>query len=201
MLKNIVFDLGGVVVMHNEEGFKKYLGDFFSFVFGTTMQGLPQFWIDFDNGVLTLEETAVEVAKFRNCDVATAKNNIEKAIELQEEVLPTIALIKELKARGYNLYVLSNMSKEYIEYLRKMPVFDYFDGEVVSCEVGMGKPNRKIYEYLLSHYDLNPLQTIFIDDRIDNVEMAAEVGITPFHFNRKSPEKACEELRRVIYGE
>lgn len=201
MLKNIVFDLGGVVVMHNEEGFKKYLGDFFSFVFGTTMQGLPQFWIDFDNGVLTLEETAVEVAKFRDCDVATAKNNIEKAIELQEEVQPTIALIKELKTRGYNLYVLSNMSKEYIEYLRKMPVFDYFDGEVVSCEVGMGKPNRKIYEYLLSHYELNPSQTIFIDDRIDNVEMAAEVGITPFHFNRKSPEKACEELRRVIYGE
>ena len=201
MLKNIVFDLGGVVVMHNEEGFKKYLGDFFSFVFGTTMKGTPQFWIDFDNGVLTLDETAVEVAKFRNCDVATAKCNIERAIELQEEVLPTIALIKELKARGYKLYVLSNMSKEYIEFLRKLSVFELFDGQIVSCEVGCGKPHREIYEILLSRYELNPAETIFIDDRIDNVQVAAEMGITPFHFDRQNPERACDELRKVIYNE
>lgn len=185
--------------MHNEEGFKKYLGDFFSFVFGTTAKGVPSFWTDFDNGVLSLDETAVEVANFRNCDVATAKRNIIKAIELQEEVAPTIELIKELKTQGYKLYVLSNMSKEYIEYLRKMPVFENFDGEVVSCEVGMGKPDSKIYKHLLSHYDLNPSETLFIDDRIDNVEAASEVGIKPFHFDRKNAEVACEELRKVIY--
>ena len=199
MLKNIVFDLGGVVVMHNEEGFREYLGDFFSFVFGATMEGVPQFWLDFDNGHLTLEETAVEVAKFRNCEVSTAKANIERAIELQEEVEPTIALIKELKERGYKLYVLSNMSKEYIDYLRQLPVFDCFDAQVVSCEVGIGKPQSEIYEYLLSQNNLNPSETIFIDDRIDNVEAAAAHGIVPFHFDRRNPERACNELRKVIY--
>lgn len=201
MLKNIVFDLGGVVVMHNEEGFKRHLGDFFSFVFGTTSKGVPSFWLDFDNGVATIDETAVEVAKFRHCEVATAKQNIVQAIELQEEVAPTVGLIKELKARGYRLYVLSNMAKEYIEYLRKLPVFSYFDGEVVSCEVGVGKPNPKIYEHLLSHYGLNPAETIFVDDRTDNVEVAAEVGIVPFYFDRRNPEKACDDLRKVIYSE
>ncbi len=201
MLKNIVFDLGGVVVMHNEEGFKQYLGDFFSFVFGATMAGVPQFWLDFDNGLLTLEETAVEVAKFRNCEVETAKNNIQLALELQEAVLPTIALIEELKERGYKLYVLSNMSKEYIDYLRKLPVFELFDGQIVSCEVGCGKPHREIYEILLSRYALNPAETIFIDDRIDNVEAATELGIAPFHFDRKNPKSSCEKLRRLIYNE
>ena len=201
MLKNIVFDLGGVVVHHNEEGFKQYLGDFFSFVFGATMSGVPQFWLDFDNGLLTLEETSVEVAKFRNCEVETAKNNIQRALELQEPVLPTIAFIEELKERGYKLYVLSNMSREYIEFLRKLPVFDLFDGQIVSCEVGCGKPHREIYDCLLSRYELNPAETIFIDDRIDNVEAAAEVGIIPFHFDRKNPEEACNELRKVIYNE
>ena len=201
MLKNIVFDLGGVVVHHNEEGFKQHLGDFFSFVFGATMAGVPQFWLDFDNGLLTLEETAVEVAKFRNCEVDTAKKNIERAVELQEEVLPTIALINELKERGYKLYVLSNMSKEYIAYLRKLPVFELFDGQIVSCEVGCGKPHREIYDILLSRYELNPSETIFIDDRIDNVEVAVEMGITPFHFDRKNPEASCKELRKVIYNE
>ena len=200
MLKNIVFDLGGVVVAHNEEGFKAKLGEFFSFVFGPDMKCVPSFWCDYDMGLLTIDETAAEVAKFRNCDVAEAKANMLEAIALQEEVVPTVELIKELKAKGYKLYVLSNMSKEYIDYLRKLPVFAYFAEQIVSCEVHIGKPNRKIYEHLLSYCNLDASETIFIDDRKDNVEAAAEVGIVPFHFDRRNPEKACDDLRKVIYN-
>ncbi len=201
MLKNIVFDLGGVVVAHNEEGFREQLGKFFDFVFGPDMKCVPSFWCDYDLGLLTIDETAAEVAKFRDCDAATAKAHMLQAISLQEEVEPTVELIKELKAKGYKLYVLSNMSKEYIEYLRKLPVFEYFDYQAVSCEQHLGKPDHKFYEYLLSHCNLLPSETIFIDDRKDNVEVAAELGIVPFHFDRRNPEKACEELRKVIYNE
>jgi HAD superfamily hydrolase (TIGR01509 family) len=201
MLKNIVFDLGGVVVAHNEEGFREKLGKFFDFVFGPDMKCVPSFWCDYDLGLLTIDETAAEVAKFRDCDAATAKAHMLQAISLQEEVEPTVELIKELKAKGYKLYVLSNMSKEYIEYLRKLPVFEYFDYQAVSCEQHLGKPDHKFYEYLLSHCNLVPSETIFIDDRKDNVEVAAELGIVPFHFDRRNPEKACEELRKVIYNE
>ena len=201
MLKNIVFDLGGVVVAHNEEGFREKLGKFFDFVFGPDMKCVPSFWCDYDLGILTIDETATEVAKFRDCDAATAKAHMLQAISLQEEVEPTVELIKELKAKGYKLYVLSNMSKEYIEYLRKLPVFEYFDYQAVSCEQHLGKPDHKFYEYLLSHCNLVPSETIFIDDRKDNVEVAAELGIVPFHFDRRNPEKACEELRKVIYNE
>ena len=201
MLKNIVFDLGGVVVAHNEEGFREKLGKFFDFVFGPDMKCVPSFWCDYDLGILTIDETAAEVAKFRDCDAATAKAHMLQAISLQEEVEPTVELIKELKAKGYKLYVLSNMSKEYIEYLRKLPVFEYFDYQAVSCEQHLGKPDHRFYEYLLSHCNLVPSETIFIDDRKDNVEVAAELGIVPFHFDRRNPEKACEELRKVIYNE
>ena len=201
MLKNIVFDLGGVVVAHNEESFAEKLGEFFSFVFGPDMKCVPSFWCDYDLGVRTIDETAASVAEYRKCSVEEAKANMLYAISLQEEVEPTVQLIKELKERGYKLYVLSNMSKEYIEYLRKLPVFEYFDYEAVSCEIHLGKPNPKFYQYLLDHCELNPTETIFIDDRKDNVEVAAELGITPFHFDRRNPEKACEELRKVIYND
>lgn len=200
MLKNIVFDLGGVVVAHNEESFAEKLGEFFSFVFGPDMKCVPSFWCDYDLGVRTIDETAASVAEYRKCSVEEAKANMLYAISLQEEVEPTVRLIKELKERGYKLYVLSNMSKEYIEFLRKLPVFGYFDYEVVSCEVHLGKPNPEIYKYLLEHCGLNPSETIFIDDRHDNVEVAAELGITPFHFDRRNPEKACEELKEIIYN-
>ncbi len=201
MIKNIVFDLGGVVVAHNAESFKEKLGEFFSFVFGPDMKCVPMFWQDYDRGVLTIDETAAEVAKLRNCTAETAKEHMLYAISLQEEVEPTAQLIKELKERGYNLYVLSNMSKEYIEYLREFPVFEYFDEQVVSCEIGLGKPDRRIYEYLLEKYGLDPAETIFIDDRKDNVDAAEELGIMPFHFDRTNPEQACDDLRRVIYNE
>ena len=201
MLKNIVFDLGGVVVAHNEEGFREKLGKFFDFVFGPDMKCVPSFWVDYDLGILTIDETAAEVAKYRDCDAETAKMHMLQAIALQEEVEPTVELIKELKAKGYKLYVLSNMSKEYIEFLRKLPVFDYFDYQVVSSEVHLGKPDPKIYNYLLEHCELNPAETIFIDDRKDNVEVAESVGIVPFHFDRCNPQQACDELRKVIYNE
>ena len=201
MLKNIVFDLGGVVVAHNEESFAEKLGEFFSFVFGPDMKCVPSFWCDYDLGVRTIDETAASVAEYRKCSVEEAKANMLYAISLQEEVEPTVRLIKELKEHGYKLYVLSNMSKEYIEFLRKLPVFDYFDAQVVSCEVHLGKPDKRIYQYLLDKCKLNAAETIFIDDRHDNVEVAAELGITPFHFDRRNPEKACEELRKVIYNE
>ena len=200
MIKNVVFDLGGVVVAHNAESFKEKLGDFFSFVFGPDSKCVPSFWKDYDMGLLTIDETAAEVAKFRNCTAETAKEHMLYAISLQEEVEPTVKLIKELKEKGYKLYVLSNMSKEYIEFLRKLPVFECFDDQIVSCEVHIGKPDRGIYECLLTTCELNPAETIFIDDRYDNVEAAEEVGIVPFHFDRCNPEEACEELRKVIYG-
>ena len=185
---------------HNEESFAEKLGEFFSFVFGPDMKCVPSFWCDYDLGVRTIDETAASVAEYRKCSVEEAKANMLYAISLQEEVEPTVRLIKELKERGYKLYVLSNMSKEYIEFLRKLSVFEYFDYEVVSCEVHLGKPNPEMYKYLLEHCGLNPSETIFIDDRHDNVEVAAELGIIPFHFDRRNPEKACEELREIIYN-
>ena len=200
MLKNIVFDLGGVVVAHNEESFAEKLGEFFSFVFGPDMKCVPSFWYDYDLGLLSMDETAASVAEYRNCSVEEAKANMLYAISLQEEVEPTVRLIKELKERGYKLYVLSNMSKEYIEFLRKLPVFEYFDEQIVSCEVHLGKPNLKFYQHLLDLCNLNPDETIFIDDRKDTVEAGAELGITPFHFDRRNPERACDELRKVIYN-
>jgi HAD superfamily hydrolase (TIGR01509 family) len=200
MLKNIVFDLGGVVVAHNERSFAEKLGEFFSFVFGPDMKCVPSFWVDYDLGIKSIDETAAAVAEYRNCSPELAKEHMLYAISLQEEVEPTVRLIRELKEQGYGLYVLSNMSKEYIEFLRKLPVFELFDQQVVSCEIHLGKPDLKIYQYLLDHCNLDPAETIFIDDRIDNVEVAAKLGITPFHFDRRNPEEACNNLRSVIYN-
>ena len=198
MIKNVVFDLAGVVVARNPQRFPKYLDDFFSFVFTTPERGTPNFWQEYDLGTMDVDDVATALAEYRGCDVATAKGYMQLAIEYQEEVVPTAELIKELKEQGYRLLVLSNMSKEYIEFLRKFPVFDYFDEQVVSCEIGLGKPDRRIYEYLIEHCGVEPSETIFIDDRKENVDAAAEVGLATMHFDRYDAEASCRELRNLI---
>ena len=200
MLKNIVFDLAGVVVARNPQRFPKHLDDFFSFVFSTPEGGVPKFWEDYDRGVRSVDEVAEAVAEYRGCDIETAKANMLLAIEYQELVEPTATLIEELKEKGYRLIVLSNMSPEYIDFLRELPVFAHFDEQIVSCEVQRVKPEREIYELLFERCGVKADETIFIDDRKENVDAAAELGIVPFHFDRHNPEQACRDLRDMIYN-
>lgn len=195
-MKNIVFDLAGVVVARNQERCPQYIMDYFYFI--NSGEALPEFWDDYDRGTRDIDSVAQCLAEFRGSDFETAKSRMLEAVTYQEQVAPTAELIAELKAAGYRLFVLSNMSKDYIEFLREMPVFQHFEGEIVSCEVGLIKPEREIYNLLLDRYNLVPEQTIFIDDRKPNVDAGAEVGINPFHFDRNDPEKSCEQLRCIL---
>ena len=110
----------------------------------------------------------------------------------------TERLVGDLKAAGYRLYVLSNMSREFIAFLRRFPVYRLFDGEVVSCEEGTVKPEPRIYEILLERYGLDPAETLFIDDRAANIVAAEGLGIAGYLFDHRNPAAACGELRRRL---
>ena len=159
---------------------------------------MPEFWSEYDRGALSLDEVAAELAAYRGVDVEFAREMILLAIGKQETISPTEALIQDLKAAGYNLYVLSNMASEFIEFLRRKPVYANFDGDVVSCEVGVIKPQPEIYDLLLSKFALEPEQTMFIDDRAENVIAAAKKGISTFHFDRQDYAGSCQKLREIL---
>ena len=195
-MKNIVFDLAGVVFARNEARCPQELMDYFYFI--NSGEQLPDFWCDYDRGTRTFDNVAECLAQFRGSDVETASHMMATAVTYQEQIAPTAELIAELKAAGYRLFVLSNMSKEYIEFLRNMPVYQYFDSEIISCEVGLIKPEKEIYLLLLERFNLDPSQTMFIDDRKENVVAAAELGIVPFHFDRKNPEQSCKQIREFL---
>ena len=195
-MKNIVFDLAGVVVARNEARCPQQIMDYFYFInLGET---LPDFWNDYDRGTREIDSVAEKLAIFRGSDFETAKRLMLAAITYQEVIPATESLIEDLKGAGYRLFVLSNMSKDYIEFLRKLSVFQHFEGEIISCEVNLIKPEKEIYQLLLDTYNLDPKQTMFIDDRAENVEAAATLGIAPFHFDRRNPEKSCEQLRCIL---
>lgn len=194
-MKNIVFDLGRVVFAQDPQKSTAEFKQFFSYVSQTPM---PQFWIDYDLGLSSFDKVAEDLATYRNVEVGYARDMINLAISKQETIAPTGRLIAELKKAGYRLYVLSNMSREFIDFLRQQEVYANFDGEVISCEEGVAKPMPEIYDLLLNRFSLDAADTLFIDDRKENVEAAARKGIQTFHFDRNDYEGSCIRLREIL---
>lgn len=193
--KNIVFDLGGVLFARDPRKFEPEFIKFFSYIM---LPQMPKFWEDYDRGIVTYDQVLTSLAEYNSCDRELAERNLHRSILTQEAIPATTALIEDLKAAQLKLYVLSNMSLEFIEFLRKHPVYKNFDGEVVSCEEHVVKPEPEIYERLERRYQINPSETLFIDDRKSNVEAAISRGWSGYHFDAHDPKKSCEELHRMI---
>ena len=198
-VRNVIFDLAGVVVARDKVRCPEHLHRFFSFI--VPGEEMPDFWEDYDRGTRTIDEVAEALAAYRGCDVEKARSMMLEAITYQEEVEPTKRLIADLKAAGYHLYVLSNMSLEYIDYLRKKEVYSYFDGEVISSEVHLCKPEHAIYKLVLERYGLKASESLFLDDRIENVNAAIECGIGGMLIDHEDQQSSCDVLRQLLLSD
>lgn len=97
---------------------------------------------------------------------------------------------RAMKRSGRKIYVLSNASGRFYEYFPRFYDIDFFDGAVVSCDLHIIKPDRRIYEYILDKYGLKAEECLFIDDLERNVRGAEEVGINAVRFENNYGEIA-----------
>mgnify|MGYP000606512529 FL=1 len=179
MIKNIIFDLGNVLIKYSSESFleknvkKERQEKFIATVFKSKE------WLELDRGTLSYEDAIEKFAEIIPEDRENLeklfKNNIMDCLAPIEE---NIEILKKLKKKGYNLFVLSNFHRPAFEQVQKeWEFFDEFDGGVISCYCHLLKPNQRIYELLLARYGLIPEETLFIDDTKINVEKAEKIGM------------------------
>ncbi len=96
-----------------------------------------------------------------------------------------VALLEPLSNR-YRLFGLSNWSAETFPIARgRYPFFDLFEGIVISGEEHLKKPDEQIYRVLLDRYALQAAESLFIDDRLDNVQAAKALGFQTIHLAEK----------------
>lgn len=108
----------------------------------------------------------------------------------------SVAILDELRASDVRLLVLSNWSAETFPVARsRYPFLDWFDGIVISGEVGSAKPDARIFEHLIARYAVEPSRTIFIDDSPDNVEVAGRLGFMAIRF--RDPVSLRQELAEL----
>ena len=114
---------------------------------------------------------------------------------LGDAIAPTVTILAELRTTGVRLLALSNWSAETFPLARpRYPFLEWFEGIVVSGELGIAKPDPRIFRYLLEHHDLAPATTVFIDDSEANVRAAAALGMNGIRF------VDARSLRRELVG-
>lgn len=103
-------------------------------------------------------------------------------------------LIDELKERGICIGMLSNIDDRYTKLIRDFGFYEPFEPCLLSCEMGLEKPDPKAYELLLKTINLPAKEIVFIEDKADNVEAAQKMGIDAILF--KSPQQLREEFTK-----
>ncbi|PJG59988.1 HAD family hydrolase [Aeromonas cavernicola] len=179
----IIFDLGRVIVSWDPASIVSAVRGQAGAALLAQQLFSHQDWLDVDRGTLSLQTMA------RQAEVRTGLSYAENLAILQAvppSLLPDPAmldLLAELHSAGHRLYALSNMGHGSIDWLEQHHTFwRFFSGKVVSARVRMMKPESDIYRYLLTSFDLQAQECLFIDDSVDNVSAAQALGMEGFVF-------------------
>jgi putative hydrolase of the HAD superfamily len=197
MVKNVIFDLGGVVIEWNPD---RILAGYYADPEMRTIMKTALFlhpdWLQLDRGTLHEADLLVRAAGRTGRPAAELSGLLDAMRESLHTKAETVALLEKLSARNVPLYCLSNMSSDIFAYLRGRHSFwGVFRGIVISGDIQMVKPEREIFEFLLQRYGLVAAQTVFVDDNASNIEAARELGIHPVWFkNARQCELELDEL-------
>ncbi len=187
-IKNYIFDFGQVIVKFDTEYMTSVCvenNDDIKTVEKVVFDRL--YWDRLDAGTITDNEVKKGICsrlpERLHKEACEVYDNWYKNLEFIEG-MPE--LIKEIKANGGRLYLLSNISNTFAQKYKTVPMLNetlgMFAGLVFSATVGLTKPNKEIYQYILNEYKLNPEETVFIDDNEKNTLAAKEAGICGYLF-------------------
>jgi len=197
-IKNIIFDLGGVLIDWNP----RYLYDrllkndqqkidyFLSTVCTQTWNEEQDKGRSFDEGVAILSKKYPEFTEL----IQAYHTNWEEM--LGNTISDTLEILEHLRKSSYQLYALTNWSQEKFPFgVKKFEFLRWFKEIMVSGDVQLKKPDPKIYELLFERFNLVPEESIFIDDSVKNVEASRNLGMPGIVFeNGPQLKKALIDL-------
>lgn len=181
---NLIFDLGGVVVEWQPQAIcaEAFANPAHQATALEQIIGHPD-WLELDRGTLARDAAIRRAAARTGWDHAVVADFFDHVPETLRLKPDTVDLMQRLHEAGHRLFCLSNMPHHSLAYLEQTYTFwEMFSERVISCQVGMCKPEPGIYAHLLRHCAIDATQSVFIDDVQANVDAAAAFGIHPLRF-------------------
>lgn len=200
-IQNIIFDLGGVIIdidpMRSFEAITAYHQG------GKAQENLfnenVQLFLDYEKGFITDEQFREGIRSLTE-NTKLEDQEIDEAWNLMLLNIPKerLEILNQLKS-NFNTFVLSNTNAIHVHAFNKMiaassgkdSIDHFFQKVYYSHELNLRKPDAEIYQYVIDDKGLNVGATLFIDDRLENIESAAALGLQTFHVQ---PEKGIVDF-------
>ena len=179
MIRNILFDMGNVLIRFDREYFIERPGvaqEDKILLMREVFQSVE--WVRMDRGSIVEAEAVEQICRRVPAHLHGA---VEKLVAMWDRpILPIdgmYELLEELKTAGYGIYLLSNASIRQHEYWPRIPAHVFFDGTIISADEGVMKPQADYYLRALNRFGLKAEECFFVDDMPANVEGALFCGI------------------------
>lgn len=193
MIKNVVFDMGNVLLAYTPQDYMKTITQdetiaaaILKELFGSNE------WVELDAGTITEEEAVARVS----ARIPEYAEYVQKAMDNWHTDLTPMQgmpeIIKKLKEKDYKIYLLSNTSLRFFKYRDKVEMFHCFDGFIVSAKEKLMKPDPAIFDCLCERYALNCEECVFVDDLQPNIDGAIKAGLHGHLF------QGAEELTQYL---
>ncbi len=195
-IKNIVFDLGGVLIDFNEERMLRdnIPPEMHDMVAKATFHSKE--WKMMDSGELDVDEAVDKMLESLPCEIHQKVRSMIIDREVQMPPLKEMTkIVDSLYDNGYKLYVLSNCAKWLHDFLpEKVPSGKKFSGLIVSADYGIIKPDERIYKILFDTYSLKAEECFFIDDSPANIEAAHRSGMSAHCFKDRDFDRLKADM-------
>ena len=180
MIKNIVLDVGGVIFDDSKQNIQKLLNkncdNIYKIAYGSGFKKCLLGEISVQEHINSLKNEK----DFNDISYILKKENLIKSYPL---IKNNFEYIKDLRKRGYKLFLLTNITEDSYNYINELiNINEKFDGGIYSYQEHLIKPDYDIYNLLINRFNLNKDETIFFDDKEKNVKAANEVGIKSYVF-------------------
>jgi len=200
-IKTIIFDLGGVLLDLNMDKCLKAFANigfsqFSKYIDPYAQQG---FFLLLEQGKITTEEFCEEIRRLSG--ESTPDAAIIHALEQFAETIPEYKLTMLATLRKqYSVFLLSNCNEITINYLKRaefnkqgLSINDYFDRLYLSYKMGCTKPDPLIFKKLIADSNIDPKETLFLDDGQANILAASKLGFQTYLV------KAKEDFRHLFF--
>lgn len=197
-IKNIVFDIGNVLMNWDPEGIYKTLfnkDNYYAHPLSNIVGG--EIWLNLDRGTIDLNTAINKLSSLNKPYAEEIDKFIREAPDNIHPISSNVDCALKYRNLGCKIYLLSNFPEHGYNIIRKKyNFFNQFHGEVISWEVQAIKPNKEIYNILLKKYNLDPENTLFIDDLLENITAAEKLNINGLHLNKDTDLEF--ELKNIV---